>query len=723
MGDENPIRTPGDYSKPSHEGYRNTIELPVGNNVVPLRSDTILFMQNGCSFHRLRSEDLSKHLKDFLKLVDSLDLDGENKEIRRLHLFQFSLRDQASNWLERLPTGSITTLEDLTTRFLAQFFPLGRTAKLRNDILMFQQHHGESLSEAWTRFKDLLQKVPHHGIDLWLQVQIFYDHVNPVTRRTIDQSASGKLRDLNAEESWALLEDLALYDNEIELENKVQRLMEAHLAPTQPTQVNKITTSCEICSGPHDTQYCMENPEQAFIEYASSRTDEAGGLMSNFKASQDARLSKFEADFKQQQSEMTNKINTVLKAITDQITGMLPSDTVKNPKLGTHPVSSARSYPTMDPQCSTQIHSSINTITIHPKQQSDPHDKTEENKEEERDSPENHPDSPTPPDPLVLFITEKVLKFNSLFESLGLVPPSPNAELVCTKEEDGDVMFIQIIPKDDNSHKEEPEAGVQEVEYLDIFPTRSELAYHKYLMCGPIPSIFLRNPIIMEGCPSNLKIPCNIRHVHVEKAYIDLNSPLNIMTRMMYNWIMRRKLDPRENSNGRISNFAGRVKGIHVFIVNFTYVVDFMIVEDISSVIDPRLSQVVLGRPFIEISNMTHDLPEGVVRFTNKNDEAAYKMPHMIEQYNSLSNLEKEHTKSVYLRNEKDKRRGVDYVMNKILGFYKECLELGPKYVTGMDDEGEVTIARIVKALVFSVLSIRSLELQILSFILGIPIS
>ncbi|GKA12432.1 hypothetical protein Tco_0691978, partial [Tanacetum coccineum] len=34
----------------------------------------------------------------------------------------------------------------------------GRTAKLRNDILMFQQRHGESLSEAWTRFKDLLQK-------------------------------------------------------------------------------------------------------------------------------------------------------------------------------------------------------------------------------------------------------------------------------------------------------------------------------------------------------------------------------------------------------------------------------------------------------------------------------------------------------------------------------------------------------------------------------------
>ncbi|GKF22829.1 zinc finger, CCHC-type containing protein [Tanacetum coccineum] len=114
MGDKNPIRTLGDYSRPSHEGYRNTIELPEGNN-----------------------EDPNQHLKDFLKLVDSLDLDGENRERTLLRLFQFSLRGQASNWLERLPAGSISTWEDLTTRFLAQFFPSGRTLKLRNDILMF----------------------------------------------------------------------------------------------------------------------------------------------------------------------------------------------------------------------------------------------------------------------------------------------------------------------------------------------------------------------------------------------------------------------------------------------------------------------------------------------------------------------------------------------------------------------------------------------------------
>ncbi|GKD58261.1 hypothetical protein Tco_1295770 [Tanacetum coccineum] len=214
MGDTSSIRTLGDYSKPSHEGYRNTIELPAGNNVVPLRSDIIRLVQNECSFHGLRSEDPNQNLKDFLKFVDLLDLDGENRERTRLRL---------------------------------------------------------------------TPKVSHHGINLWLQVQIFYDHVTLVTRRTIDESASGKFRDRNAKESWALLEDLALYDNEswndprdfakpvnsislpqdvpstsdcrlIKLENQVQRLMEAHLPPTQPTYVNKIISPCEICSGPHDTQ-------------------------------------------------------------------------------------------------------------------------------------------------------------------------------------------------------------------------------------------------------------------------------------------------------------------------------------------------------------------------------------------------------------------------------------------------------------------------------------
>ncbi|GKC85755.1 hypothetical protein Tco_1141472 [Tanacetum coccineum] len=135
---------------------------------------------------------------------------------------------------------------------------------------------------------------------------------------------------------------------------------------------------------------------------------------------------------------------------------------------------------------------------------------------------------------------------------------------------------------------------------------------------------------------------------------------------------MRKQLEPREDPDG--------IRGIR----NFTE-------RDISSIKDPRLSQVVLGKPFVEISNMTHDSSLRVVKFTNGPEEIAYKMLYKIEQYNALSDLEKEHTKSVYFRNAEDKRRGVKYVINKILGFYKECLELGPKYLTGLKDEGGAT--------------------------------
>ncbi|GJX15271.1 protein kinase-like domain, concanavalin A-like lectin/glucanase domain protein [Tanacetum coccineum] len=200
MGDKNPISTLKDYSKPIHEGCRNTIEPPQGNNVVPLQSDTIRLVQKGCSFHGLRSEDQNQHLKDFLKLMDSLDLDVANRGRTRLRLFQFSLRDQASNWLKRLPVGSISTWEDLTTRFLAQLFPSGRTAKLRNDIMIFHQHQGKSLSEAWTRFKDLFLKGPHHGLDLWLH-QPNKSHVDePEEERRNEEGITESINTIELEE-------------------------------------------------------------------------------------------------------------------------------------------------------------------------------------------------------------------------------------------------------------------------------------------------------------------------------------------------------------------------------------------------------------------------------------------------------------------------------------------------------------------------------------------
>nr|GFB52801.1 MAK10-like protein [Tanacetum cinerariifolium] len=254
MGDANHIRTLRDYTKPSYEGYRNTIELPVWNNVVPLRSDTIWLVQNRCSFHGLR--------------------------------------------------------------------------------------------------------------------------------RTIDQSVGGKLRDRNAKESYALLEDLALYENEswndprdfskpvkaiylpqdilstsdrrlIKLENQVQRLMEAHLAMTRPTQVNKITTSCEICSGPMTLSIAWKilnksllimhpceptgretftNPwNKSFSTYISSYQMNLEKELIDFDSHQKKRLSSLRTQLGQQQDDMISKINLLWKAVYEKLDDALIRNTAGNP--------------------------------------------------------------------------------------------------------------------------------------------------------------------------------------------------------------------------------------------------------------------------------------------------------------------------------------------------------------------------------------------------------
>ncbi|GJX99879.1 anticodon-binding aminoacyl-tRNA synthetase, class 1a [Tanacetum coccineum] len=108
-----------------------------------------------------------------------------------------------------------------------------------------------------------------------------------------------------------------------------------------------------------------------------------------------------------------------------------------------------------------------------------------------------------------------------------LVPRSSNTKFVCSKEDDGEVMFIEII-RDDEPQNEREVAPTEEpiVEYVDTFPTREEMTYHKYLMSGPIPSIFLRNPIIITG---RSPIPSPVVQI-VAKLYVTTDKVRDIET-------------------------------------------------------------------------------------------------------------------------------------------------------------------------------------------------
>ncbi|GJX04835.1 hypothetical protein Tco_0190751 [Tanacetum coccineum] len=96
------------------------------------------------------------------------------------------------------------------------------------------------------------------------------------------------------------------------------------------------------------------------------------------------------------------------------------------------------------------------TDTIHPKQPK----KSQVNVpdvEQEEDNPGDTDSNLQPqPNPFASITTEQVQKLNSMLESLGLVPQSSNTKFICSKEDDGEVMFIEIIRDDDEPQNEDP---------------------------------------------------------------------------------------------------------------------------------------------------------------------------------------------------------------------------------------------------------------------------
>ncbi|GJV90537.1 hypothetical protein Tco_1538350 [Tanacetum coccineum] len=350
-------------------------------------------------------------------------------------------------------------------------------------------------------------------------------------------------------------------------------------------------------------------------------------------ASQDARLSKFKADFKQQQSEMTNKIDTVLKAITDRMTGALPSDTVKNPKLSVNYKSlvlSARSCPTKDPQCSTQIYSSINTIIICPKQPN----KSLVNKPEEEQRNEK-----------------------------GSTKSINTIEL-----EEGPKDIPQLEPKDTAATKKIGSSGNDEEK--EEMP-RCSLNYD------------IR---IRKGDPRNHKIPCMIGHKFLANACIDVDLPMNSIRKDGYEY------------RGR--NFVGLERDMHVFVRNMSYVMDFTILENIETNIDPSLSHVVFGRPFVKIACLAITRKHRLMTFMDGIREVTFKTSYKDPELSELTREGHDLLSSRVILSKDDYDRGCRRLFDLENGFYKGTLKLGHEYRTGlekrnneseMNDEGEVT--------------------------------
>ncbi|GJS29235.1 reverse transcriptase domain-containing protein [Tanacetum coccineum] len=266
----------------------NQFELKIG----------LLNLVTAIAFHGFENDDPHSHIRRFTKITQTVKLNNVPSDVVKLLLFPFSLEGAARTWLEKEPPNSITTWNDLVSKFVNRFFPPSKTTNLRNEITRFQQRFGETFAEAWDRFKDLLNKCPHHGFSPLHQIDTFYNSLNQSEQDSLNSAAGGNFLTKNTQEALTIIENKSKVQTSrnkpqvasssgssaqdahiTSLTKQVEALLSLH-RPVNSVQngVNSVQNGCETCGGPHAYYECQATGGYTQEDvYATTGTYNAGG--------------------------------------------------------------------------------------------------------------------------------------------------------------------------------------------------------------------------------------------------------------------------------------------------------------------------------------------------------------------------------------------------------------------------------------------------------------
>ena len=102
------------------------------------------------------------------------------------------------------------TWNKVVTEFFTKFFPPKKLTKLRMEVQTFRQKDGETLYEAWERYKLLIRQCPPDMFSKWTQLDIFYEGLGEMSKMCLDNSAGGSLhKKKTLEETMELIELVA----------------------------------------------------------------------------------------------------------------------------------------------------------------------------------------------------------------------------------------------------------------------------------------------------------------------------------------------------------------------------------------------------------------------------------------------------------------------------------------------------------------------------------
>ncbi|GKB01085.1 hypothetical protein Tco_0829129 [Tanacetum coccineum] len=127
-------------------------------------------------------------------------------------------------------------------------------------------------------------------------------------------------------------------------------------------------------------------------------------------------------------------------------------------------------------------------------------------------------------------------------------------------------------------------------------------------------------------------------------------------------------------------NMVGLAKNLHVFIGNHQFLVDSIILENISEFVEKGLTEVLFGCPFKEQIGLVEEWAKGTVWFKISNDKIIFHMPRAKKAFRKLTVKQHNSMGPLLKVSDEDKKRGIRKPEKKIKEFYKGCLSLGNEY-------------------------------------------
>ncbi|KAK4404520.1 hypothetical protein Sango_0820600 [Sesamum angolense] len=106
--------------------------------------------------------DPQEHLDKFYAKIDCYDL----SDAAYCKVFRTTLSKRALAWFNQLPAGTISSLEQLTQRFLHHFSMNKRVPKTAAFLFTIRQRENEPLRDYMQRFVEAVHEVPHVNHEL-----------------------------------------------------------------------------------------------------------------------------------------------------------------------------------------------------------------------------------------------------------------------------------------------------------------------------------------------------------------------------------------------------------------------------------------------------------------------------------------------------------------------------------------------------------------------------